>query len=97
MTKIKCVLDRVLVKPLTEEVTKGGIIIPNQAKEKPSVGEVVGVGPGKYDKFGTFKPTETKVGSKVLYKGKYAGVDMEPICGEKLLMMKEEDILGVVG
>ncbi len=93
--KIRPLHDRVLVKRLEEEEkTKGGIIIPDTAKEKPIEGEVVAVGNGKILENGEVKPLEVKVGDKVLF-GKYAGTEIK-IEGEEYLMMREDDILGVI-
>jgi len=88
--------DRVLVKPLeTEERSKGGIIIPDTAKEKPQMGEVLAVGPGKTQDNGQRLAPEVKKGDRVLYTS-YAGTEVK-VDGEKLLLMRESDILAVVG
>ena len=88
--------DRVVVKRIdAEEKTKGGIIIPDTAKEKPSQGEVVAVGPGGRDETGKLTPIDVKVGDKVLF-GKWSGTEVK-IDGEDLLIMKESDIMGIVG
>ncbi|MGE5528659.1 MAG: co-chaperone GroES [Patescibacteria group bacterium] len=88
--------DRVLVKPLeTEERSKGGVIIPDTAKEKPQMGEVLAVGPGKILENGQRLAPECKKGDKVLYTS-YAGTEVK-VDGEKLLLMRESDILAVVG
>jgi chaperonin GroES len=93
--KIRPLNDRVLVKRLKEEeVTKGGIIIPDSAKEKPAEGEVMAVGAGKLDDKGVRAPMEVKVGNKVLFS-KYGGTEVK-IDGESYLIMREDDILGVV-
>ena len=93
--KIRPLHDRVLVKRLEEEEkTKGGIIIPDTAKEKPIEGEVIAVGNGKLLENGEIKPLEVKVGDKVLF-GKYAGTEIT-IDGELYLMMREDDILGII-
>ena len=93
--KIRPLNDRVLVKRLAEEeMTKGGIIIPDSAKEKPAEGEVVAVGPGKLDDKGKRIAIELKVGDKVLFS-KYGGTEVK-IEGEDHLIMREDDILGVV-
>lgn len=93
--KIKPLRDRVIVRRLQEEEkTKGGIIIPDTAKEKPLEGEIVAVGSGKVLDDGKVVPLEIKKGDKVLF-GKYAGTEVK-VEGEELLMMKEEDILGVI-
>ena len=88
--------DRVVVKRLEgEEKTKGGIIIPDTAKEKPQEGKVVAVGPGGRDENGKLTPLDVKAGDRVLF-GKWSGTEVK-IDGEDLLIMKESDILGVVG
>ncbi len=88
--------DRVLVKPLeTEEMSKGGVIIPDTAKEKPQMGEILAVGPGKIQENGQRLAPEVKKGDKVLYTS-YAGTEVK-IDGEKYLLMRESDILAVVG
>ncbi len=93
--KIRPLNDRVLVKRLEEEEkTKGGIIIPDSAKEKPAEGEVVAVGPGKLDDKGKRVPVELKAGDRVLFS-KYGGTDVK-LDGEDYLIMREDDILGVV-
>ncbi|ACX51332.1 MULTISPECIES: co-chaperone GroES [Ammonifex] len=87
--------DRVVVKPLpAEEVTKGGIVLPDTAKEKPQKGEVVAVGPGRLLENGQRVPIDVKVGDKVLYS-KYAGNEVK-IDGEEYLILRESDILGVL-
>ncbi|MDQ2082757.1 co-chaperone GroES [Xanthobacteraceae bacterium Astr-EGSB] len=87
--------DRVLVRRVVaEEKTAGGIIIPDTAKEKPSQGEVMAVGPGGRDQAGHLIPIDLKVGDTVLF-GKWSGTEVK-INGEDLLIMKESDILGVV-
>jgi len=86
--------DRIVVKPLEpKEVKRGGIIIPDTAKEKPQEGEVVAVGKGKYED-GKLIPMEVKVGDKVLY-GKYSGTEIK-INDEDYLIMREEDVLAVI-
>jgi len=93
--KIRPLNDRVLVKRLEEEeVTKGGIIIPDTAKEKPAEGEVVAVGPGRLDDKGKRVPVELKAGDRVLFS-KYGGTDVK-LDGKDYLIMREDDILGVV-
>ena len=88
--------DRVAVKRVAEEEkTKGGIIIPDTAQEKPSEGEVIAVGPGGRDEAGKLIPIDLKTGDKVLF-GKWSGTEVK-IDGEDLLIMKESDIMGVVG
>jgi chaperonin GroES len=87
--------DRVVVKRLEgEEKTKGGIIIPDSAKEKPQEGKVIPVGPGGRDESGKLTPLDVKAGDRVLF-GKWSGTEVK-IDGEDLLIMKESDILGVV-
>ena len=87
--------DRVLVKRVEEEEkTKGGIIIPDTAKEKPQEGEVVSVGPGARDEQGKVQALELKTGDRILF-GKWSGTEVQ-IAGEDLLIMKESDVLGVL-
>jgi chaperonin GroES len=87
--------DRILIKPAqAEEVTKGGIIIPDTAKEKPQQGEVVAVGNGKKTEEGKLIAMELTVGDKVLY-GKYSGTEVS-VDGDELLMMRESDVFAVV-
>src|SRR6187397_2769035 len=87
--------DRVLVRRIeADEKTAGGIIIPDTAKEKPSQGEVIAVGPGGRDDSGKLIPVDVKVGDTVLF-GKWSGTDVK-IDGQELLIMKESDILGVI-
>ncbi|AZO81899.1 MULTISPECIES: co-chaperone GroES [unclassified Bosea (in: a-proteobacteria)] len=87
--------DRVVVKRIDAEAkSKGGIIIPDTAKEKPQEGEIVAVGPGGRDEHGTLVPLDVKVGDRVLF-GKWSGTEVK-IDGEDLLIMKESDIMGVV-
>ena len=93
--KIKPLADRVVIKPSpAEEKTKGGIILPDTAKEKPVMGEVVAVGPGKIADDGTKIVPEVKVGDKVLY-GKYSGTEVT-VDGEEYLFMREADIFAIV-
>lgn len=93
---IKPLRDRVIVRRLNEEEkTKGGIIIPDSAKEKPQEGEVIAVGSGKVLEDGKQLPLEVKKGDRVLF-GKYSGTEVK-LDGEELLMMREEDILGIIG
>ena len=88
--------DRVLVKRVEEESkTKGGIIIPDTAKEKPQEGEVVSVGTGARNDSGQITPLEVKAGDRILF-GKWSGTEVK-IDGEDLIIMKESDILGIVG
>ena len=87
--------DRVLVKRVEEEEkTKGGIIIPDTAKEKPQEGEVMAAGPGARDENGKIQPLDVKVGDRILF-GKWSGTEGK-LNGEDLLIMKESDILGVL-
>lgn len=87
--------DRIIVQPApAEEVTKGGIIIPDTAKEKPLQGKITAVGKGKTDDSGKLIPMQLKVGDNVLY-GKYAGTEVT-IDGEEYLMMRESDIFAIV-
>ncbi|CAH1658364.1 MULTISPECIES: co-chaperone GroES [unclassified Chelatococcus] len=93
--KFRPLHDRVVVKRIdAEEKTRGGIIIPDTAKEKPQEGEVVAVGPGARDEAGKLAPLDVKVGDRVLF-GKWSGTEVK-IDGEDLLIMKESDIMGVV-
>lgn len=95
MAKVQPLGDRVLIKPLeAEEKTKGGIILPDTAKEKPQEGEVVAVGKGKVLEGGKTEPLEVKAGDKVLY-GRYSGTEIK-IDGEDYLIVKEEDILAII-
>ena len=88
--------DRVLVKRVEEEAkTKGGIIIPDTAKEKPQEGEVVAVGSGARDESGKVVPLDVKAGDRVLF-GKWSGTEVK-LNGEDLLIMKESDIMGIIG
>jgi chaperonin GroES len=92
---IKPLADRVVIKPSpAEERTKGGIILPDTAKEKPVVGEVVAVGPGKITDDGKKVAPEVKVGDKVLY-GKYSGTEVT-VEGTEYLIMREADIFAIV-
>jgi len=87
--------DRVLIRRLDEEEkTAGGIIIPDTAKEKPSQGEVIAVGPGARDEDGKRVPMDVKAGDRILF-GKWSGAEVK-VDGEDLLIMKESDIMGVI-
>jgi chaperonin GroES len=87
--------DRVIVKRLDQErKTASGIVIPDNAAEKPDQGEIIAVGPGKRDDNGKIVPLDVKVGDKVLF-GKYSGQTVK-VEGEELLVMREEDLMGVV-
>jgi chaperonin GroES len=93
--KLSPLADRVVIRPLEEtEQMRGGLYIPDTAKEKPQQGEVIAVGPGRYEK-GEHVKMELKVGDKVLY-GKYSGTEVT-IDNEQLLIVKESDVLAVVG
>ena len=92
---IRPLQDRILVKRIDETATtKGGIIIPDTAKEKPQEGEVVAVGNGRVMEDGTQRPLDVKAGNKILF-GKYAGTEVK-IEEEDYLIMREDDVLGVV-
>ena len=94
--QVKPLADRVLIKPLeTEEMKKGGIIIPDTAKEKPQQGEVMEVGPGRMGEEGDKIPMEVKKGDKVLY-GKYSGTEVT-IGDVEYLIMRESDIFAIMG
>lgn len=93
--KIRPLQDRILVKRIEEEEkTKGGIIIPDSAKEKPQEGMVVAVGNGRVAEDGTTRPLDVKKGDKVLF-GKYGGTEVN-VDGEEHLIIREDDILGIV-
>ena len=93
--RIKPLQDRIIVKRIEEEEkTKGGIIIPDSAKEKPMEGEVISVGTGKVLDNGTKQPLEVKEGDRILF-GKYAGTEVK-IDGVEHLIMREDDILGII-
>jgi chaperonin GroES len=93
---LKPLADRVIIKPSeAEEKTKGGIILPDTAKEKPIEGTVVAVGPGKISDDGKQVKLEVKVGDKVLY-GKYSGTEVA-VEGEEYLIMRESDIFAIIG
>jgi chaperonin GroES len=94
--KFRPLHDRVVVKRLEEETkTKGGIIIPDTAAEKPQTGKVVSAGPGARGEDGKLQPLDVKAGDTVLF-GKWSGTEVK-IDGEDLLIMKESDIMGVIG
>jgi len=94
--KLRPLQDRILVQRVAEETTtKGGIIIPDTAKEKPAEGKVVAVGNGKVGEDGKRVPLEIKQGDRILF-GKYAGTEVK-IEGEEYLIMREDDVLGVIG
>ena len=95
-TKFRPLHDRVVVRRLeSEEKTKGGIIIPDTAKEKPMEGEIIAVGSGARDESGKLVPLDVKTGDKVLF-GKWSGTEVK-LNGEDLLIMKESDIMGIIG
>ena len=94
-TNITPLHDRVIVRRIEEgEQVRGGIIIPDTAKEKPQEGEVVAAGQGKYKEDGTRQPLDVKTGDRVLF-GKYSGSEIK-IDGEELLIMREDEILGII-
>ena len=94
-TKIRPLHDRVIVRRIEESgTTEGGIIIPDSAKEKPQEGEVIAVGEGKYKDNGERQTLDVKEGDRVLF-GKYSGSEIS-IDGEELLMMREDEILGII-
>ena len=93
--KFRPLHDRVVVRRLEgEEKTKGGIIIPDNAKEKPQEGEIVAVGPGARDENGRINPLDVQVGDRILF-GKWSGTEVK-IDAEDLLIMKESDVMGVI-
>jgi chaperonin GroES len=92
---LKPLQDRLIVRPAApEEVTKGGIILPDTAKEKPQQGEVLAVGPGKVDDSGKLTPMGVKVGDTILY-GKYSGTEIS-VDSEDVLIMRESDVFAIV-
>jgi len=93
--KFRPLHDRIVVRRVdAEEKTKGGIIIPDTAKEKPQEGEVIAVGPGGRDDSGKLIPLDVKVGDRILF-GKWSGNEIK-LDGEELLIMKESDIMGII-
>ena len=93
--KFRPLHDRVVVKRIdAEEKSAGGIIIPDTAKEKPSQGEVIAVGPGARDETGKLNPLDVKDGDRILF-GKWSGTEVK-LDGEELLIMKESDIMGII-
>lgn len=96
MKKFRPLHDRVVVKRIeADQKTKSGIIIPDSAQEKPSEGEVVAVGTGGRDESGKLIPIDVKVGDRILF-GKWSGTEVK-IDGQELLIMKESDIMGIIG
>ena len=95
--KLKPLEDRVVIKAATqEEKTASGIVLPDTAKEKPMLGEIVAVGEGKWDETGTKRiPMDVKVGEKVIY-GKYSGTEYKTADGDELLILRASEILAVV-
>ncbi|MDP2043950.1 MAG: co-chaperone GroES [Candidatus Omnitrophota bacterium] len=94
--ELKPLGDRIVVKPLeAENKSKGGIVLPDTAKEKPQEAKVVAIGRGKMLENGTVQAPEVKVGDKVLY-GKYSGNEITTKEGEELLILREEDILAII-
>ncbi|WP_011579705.1 MULTISPECIES: co-chaperone GroES [Chelativorans] len=95
-TNFRPLHDRVVVRRVeSEEKTAGGIIIPDTAKEKPQEGEVIAVGPGARDESGKLVPLDVKAGDRVLF-GKWSGTEVK-LNGQDLLIMKESDIMGIIG
>jgi chaperonin GroES len=93
--KFRPLHDRIVIRRIEEgEKTKGGIIIPDTAKEKPQEGEVIAVGPGARDESGKLVPLDVKTGDRVLF-GKWSGTEVK-IDGQDLLIMKESDVMGVI-
>ena len=93
--KFRPLHDRIVIKRIdAEEKTKGGIIIPDTAKEKPQEGEVLAVGPGARDESGKLVPLDVKAGDRILF-GKWSGTEIK-LDGEDLLIMKESDVMGVI-
>ncbi len=94
-TKFRPLHDRVVVRRIeADEKTKGGIIIPDTAKEKPQEGEIIAVGPGARDESGKVQPLDVKAGDRILF-GKWSGTEVK-IDGEELLIMKESDVMGII-
>ena len=92
MAKLRPLADRVVVKPIErEEVTKGGIVLPDTAKEKPQEGEIIAIGPGRLSEDGKRMPMDVKVGDRVIY-AKYGGTEIK-IEDEELIILRESDIL----
>jgi chaperonin GroES len=94
--KLRPLQDRILVQRVEEQTTtKGGIIIPDTAKEKPAEGKVIAVGNGKVGEDGNRVPLEVKAGDRILF-GKYSGTEVK-VEGQEYLIMREDDVLGVIG
>ena len=94
-TKLTPLHDRILIRRVEEhESVRGGIIIPDSAKEKPQEGEVIAVGKGKISEEGKVRPLDVKAGDRILF-GKYAGTEIK-IDGEELVIMREEEVLGIL-
>jgi chaperonin GroES len=94
-TKLTPLHDRILVRRLEEaETTRGGLIIPDTAKDKPQEGEVVSAGKGKISEEGKVRPLDVKAGDRILF-GKYAGTEVK-LDGEEFLIMREEEVLGII-
>ena len=94
--KLQPLADRVIVEPMEEEeVSKGGIILPDTAKEKPQKGKIIAVGPGRFDENGKRIPPEVKKGDKVIYQ-KYAGTELKQ-ANKEYLILRESDILAILG
>lgn len=94
--KIKPLGNRVLIKRSKPQTVKGGILLPETAKEKPKEGEVIAVGPGRHDETGTLKPVELKIGDRVLFSS-YAGTEVKNTqSDDELLILSEDDILVVL-
>ena len=95
MAKLTPLHDRILVKRIEEaETTRGGIIIPDSAKDKPQEGEVIAVGKGKQNEEGKVRPLDVKEGDRILF-GKYSGTEIK-IDGEEFIIMREEEVLGIL-
>mgnify|MGYP001442576904 CR=1 FL=1 len=97
MSTYKPLGNRILIKAVEEEedVTKGGLIIPDSAKEKPQKAEILAIGPGKLNEDGTRQPMEVEVGQQVLY-AKYAGTEVDGDDDAELMVIREEDVLAIV-
>ncbi len=95
LTTVKPLGDRILIKvSVPEEQTEGGILLPDTAKEKPQIGEVIAIGPGSHKKDGSFQPIDVKVGDRVLYS-KYGGTDMA-LDNEDYVLVSEKDLLATL-